>query len=154
MSYASKAASPPKSTKKAKPLKHKAFVQGVLDCRRQEGFRHMVYGKLGTMLSTFQQVHGARNCRILNHRDETAPPLLNASQMPTKHVLVEQYFHFHGLSIEFNGLSIPEGRSRKITFSFLVNANVEVEANADAVTVDLLDHHLQLSIKTCQAVSH
>ena len=152
--YAAKAASVPKAPKKVKPLKNKKFVQGQVDCKKCEGLCHQVYGKLGTMLTTFQKVVGAKNCRIINYKDESAPPLLNASQMPSDHVSVEQFFFFHGPPMEFNGLSIPEGRTRKIEFGFCLNADIEIEEIVHAVTVDLLDHQMQLAVKTCQAASH
>ena len=149
--YATKAATP---SKKIKLLKNKTFVQGTITVRKQDGLRHYVYGKLGLMLSTMQKVTGAKNCRIINYQNEKTTPLQAASQMPTDHVLVEQFFYFHGARKQFNGLTIPENRNRKITFSFCLNADIDVAEIVDAVTVDLIDHQIELEVKTCQAVRH
>ena len=153
-SYAAKAATPKAPAKKLKPLKHQLFLQGVLDCRKQEGLRHFVYGKLAIMLNTFQKVSGAKNCRIINFANDKGTPLTSGAQMPSEHVVVEQYFCFSGQRKQWNGQTIPEGKTRKISFSFCLNADIDIETIVDATTVDLIDHQLAIEVKTCQAISH
>jgi hypothetical protein len=105
------------------------------------------------MLATFQQIQGAKACRIANYNDETDDPLMNAAQMPSDHVLVEKYFKFFGTSKQWLGTTIPENKTRKIIFSFLLS-NVEIPEMVEAVTVYLMDHQLSLEYKSCQAISH
>lgn len=140
--------------KKLKALKFRGFIQGVVTCKKSDNLRHDVYRKFGVMLSTFQKIQGAKTCRIANYKDETADPLQNASQMPTEHVMVERYFFFEGTARQWDGRFIPESKTRKITFSFLLLSDVDVEAMVEAVTVDMMDHQITLEYKTCQAISH
>jgi hypothetical protein len=106
------------------------------------------------MLTTFQKIQGAKTCRIANYNDETEDPLVNAAQMPSDHVVVEKYFKFFGNAKQWSGTSIPESKTRKIIFSFLLLSDVEIPEMVEAVTVDLMDHQLTLDYKSCQAISH
>ena len=139
--------------KRLPPLKYRGFVEGFLHVKKAEHIRPIVYGKLGTALMMFQKVPGAKSTRILRHATPDDFPLSSATQMPTEHVEMEQYFHFPGETKEWVGRTIKEGRTRKIQFSMLVESDIEIETLVNKVAVDLLDHDIQLNYSKCQTIS-
>ena len=153
--YAEKTKTPPKSTpKKVKRLKHKMFIQGTVSARKSTDLRHDVYRTLGSVLSTIQSVQGAKSSRILNYSDIDETPLSSATQMPSQHTEVCKFFYFPGSNRQWNGNTIPEGRTRKIDFSCYLESDVEIPILVDAVQIDIMDLQVYLEVKTCQSISH
>lgn len=143
----------PPPPKRLPPLKYRGFVEGFLHVKKAEHIRPIAYGKLGTALTIFQKVSGAKSTCILRHSTPDEFPLCSATQMPTEHVEMEQYFYFPGETNEWVGRTIKEGKTRKIQFSMLVESDVEIEALVNKVAVDLLDHDVQLNYSKCQTIS-
>jgi len=155
-SYAKKAAATPKSSAKKKPkkLKHSKFVSGVMEMPKSNSLRTDVYNKAMRMLTTCQSAYGAKTCRIANHKDPEGSPISMASQMPTLHVQVMNYFWFPPGNRMWNGNTIPVGATRKIEFSCLMEADVPIEDIVWTVGIDLIDLGIVLEVKTCQAIAH
>ena len=74
--------------------------------------RPEVYRKLGVMLTMFQPVRGGNSTRILRNKVPDEPPLCSASQLPTEHVLMSQFFAFTGEAKQSIGRTIKEGKMR------------------------------------------
>jgi hypothetical protein len=79
---------------------------------------------------------------------------MNSSQMPSLHAEVMKYIHFNLITRHWNGETIPNGRTRKIPFSCLLEADIPIEELVDAIQIDLIDAQMQLQVKTCQALRH
>lgn len=153
-SFADKLKTPPSPKKPIKRLKNMAYVAGIMSMPKSSQLRMDVYRNAGMIITTFQAVQGGKNTRILNYKDIEEKPLMSAAQMPTLHAEVSKYIHFDVITRHWNGETIPNGKTRKIEFSCLVESDIPIEELVEAVQIDLIDARIQLHVKTCQAIRH
>jgi hypothetical protein len=126
-SFADKLKTPPSPKKPIKRLQYSAYVSGIMSMPKSSQLRMDVYRNSGMILSTCQAVQGGKNTRILNYKDINEKPLMSAAQMPTLHAEVSKYIHYDVITRHWNGETIPNGKTRKIEFSCLMESDIPIE---------------------------
>ena len=138
--------------KKLPKLKYSGFAQGSITVKTMDNLRQFVYSKYAILISTLQKVEGAKTTRLANLFNSSAAPITSANGIPKDHVEVEQYFYTPGEPKQWYGPSIRAGKTRKILFTFKLESDIEIDKLIRSVAVDMMDHHIQLEYKTCQAI--
>ena len=122
---------------------------------KSEDLRKDVYRKLNTMLTTLQSIQGAKSCRIANYEEPSEPPMTSGANMVNSlHLDVCKYFKFHCQGKAWKGQTIPNRKTRKIEFIFLLESDKDIDELVEIVQIDLMDFQIDLYIKTCQSISH